>query len=165
MTTITAHGIPAPQGSKRHVGHGVMIESSKKVKPWREAVKWAAMENCAPGRIEPPRINGAISVEMTFTMPRPKSAKRGAVPSTRPDLSKLIRSTEDALTDVGAWEDDARVVECLARKVFPGEHPDALSVPGAVIHIKSAGGRCTLPGTRVDSGNVVIPALQSETAA
>lgn len=27
-------GLPAPQGSKKHVGHGVMVESSKKVKPW-----------------------------------------------------------------------------------------------------------------------------------
>ena len=28
-------GIPGAQGSKRHVGNGVMVESSKKVKPWR----------------------------------------------------------------------------------------------------------------------------------
>ena len=28
-------GLPAPQGSKRHVGEGRMVESSKRVKPWR----------------------------------------------------------------------------------------------------------------------------------
>ena len=137
---ITVYGLPAPQGSKRHVGHGVMIESSKKVKPWREAVKWAALElihgELVPcGRV---LVTGPIRAEITFTMPRPKSAKAGAVPATRPDLSKLVRSTEDALTDVGAWEDDARVVECLARKVYPGEHPDALATPGAVIRIEAA---------------------------
>ena len=31
MIEIKVIGLPAPQGSKRHVGHGVMIESSKKV--------------------------------------------------------------------------------------------------------------------------------------
>ncbi len=55
----------------------------------------------------------------------------------RPDLSKLVRSTEDALSDAGAWEDDARVVECLARKVYAGD-PDALHIPGAVIRIRRA---------------------------
>ena len=38
---IPVIGIPAPQGSKRHVGHGIMIENSKRVKPWRQDVKEA----------------------------------------------------------------------------------------------------------------------------
>ncbi len=136
---ITVYGLPAPQGSKRHVGNGIMVESSKNVKPWREAVKWAALMACKGRPDSNPGITtGPIDVEMVFTMPRPKSAKRDAVPSNRPDLSKLIRSTEDALTDIGAWEDDARVVRCLALKVYPGQHPDALEVPGAVIRIAQA---------------------------
>lgn len=80
-------------------------------------------------------LKGPIHCQMIFTMPRPKSAKKDAVPSTRPDLSKLVRSTEDALTDVGAWEDDARIVFCISMKVYPGQHVDALDVPGAVIRI------------------------------
>jgi Holliday junction resolvase RusA-like endonuclease len=40
---VTVHGNPAPQGSKRHVGGGVMVEMSKAVKPWREAIKHAAL--------------------------------------------------------------------------------------------------------------------------
>lgn len=39
---------PAPQGSKRHVGKGVMIESCANVKPWRELVAQAAMARCEP---------------------------------------------------------------------------------------------------------------------
>ena len=31
-------GIPAPQGSKRHVGGGRMIESCKALKPWRDLI-------------------------------------------------------------------------------------------------------------------------------
>jgi Holliday junction resolvase RusA-like endonuclease len=141
MIEIRVIGLPAPQGSKRHVGHGVMIESSKNVKPWREAVKYAAFEAFGAGRYpHEERIVGPVEAVMIFTMPRPKSAKKGARADKRPDLSKLVRSTEDALTDAGVWEDDARVVTCWARKVFPGEHPDALDVPGAVIRISRAGG-------------------------
>jgi Holliday junction resolvase RusA-like endonuclease len=54
-----------------------------------------------------------------------------------PDLSKLIRSTEDALTDAGVWTDDARVVAYhQPRKVYAGSaDPDALHTPGAVIRV------------------------------
>ncbi len=134
--TITVYGSPAPQGSKKFVGHagngrGILIESSKAVKPWREAVKWAARESIQD------KLVGAIEVEITFTIQKPKSAPKSRVtyPDRKPDLSKLVRSTEDALSDAGVWEDDARVVSCMARKVYPGEHPKALNSPGALIEI------------------------------
>ena len=135
---IRVYGMPAPQGSKRLVGRdrrgrGILVESSAKVKPWREAVKYAAFE--AAGRVA-----GAVAVEMIFTMPKPKGGPktRKTWPSSRPDLSKLMRSTKDALTDAGAWDDDARVVRCVCSKVFPNEGPDALDKPGAVIRIREA---------------------------
>ncbi len=135
---IRVYGLPAPQGSKRHVGHGVMIESSKAVKPWREAVKWAALAVGVDFPAMP--FTGPTLMVVTFTMPRPKSAKRGAQPSKKPDLSKLVRSTEDAITDAGVWEDDARVVRCIASKVYPGQCEDSLESPGAVIRISNAEG-------------------------
>lgn len=143
---IRVVGLPAPQGSKRLIGHtkagrGILVESSAKVKPWREAVKYAALEVFNPEAYPHEcRINGAVDVEMVFTLPKPKSAPktRRTWPNKKPDLSKLIRSTEDALTDAGVWEDDARVVRCVAAKVFPGEHADALGVPGAVIRIRES---------------------------
>ena len=144
---IRVIGLPAPQGSKRLIGHtklgrGILVESSAKVKPWREAVKYAALELFRPGACPCEGcIRGPVDVEMIFTLPKPKSAPktRRTWPDKKPDLSKLVRSTEDALTDAGVWEDDARVVRCVAAKVFPGEHPDALSVPGAVIRIRESG--------------------------
>lgn len=138
------YGSPAPQGSKKFVGHaksgrGILVESSKAVKPWREAVKWAAWIVLANSSGE--RIIGPIEVEITFTIQKPKSAPKNRVtyPDKKPDLSKLVRSTEDALTDAGVWEDDARVVSCLARKVFPGEHVKSLQSPGAFIEIQAVG--------------------------
>lgn len=110
-----------------------MIESSAKVKPWREAVKSAVLDANSTG------LKGPVSLDITFTLPKPKSApKRSRTwPDKKPDLSKLVRSTEDSLTEMGVFEDDARVVECYSRKVFPGEHPNALHAPGAVIRVSS----------------------------
>lgn len=122
-----AYGHPAPQGSKRHVGHGVMVESSKKVAPWREAVK-------AAGEGAGPKLDGPIAVTMIFTVPRPKTAKKDyVIPDRIPDLSKLVRATEDAITDVGLWADDARVASCHALKVFAGYHQWALPNPGVIV--------------------------------
>lgn len=147
---IRVYGTPGPQGSKKFVGlaksgRGILVESSAKVKVWRQDVKAAALEALEEYSLSIEHhcngaIPGAVEVEMIFTMPKPKSApkNRRTWPSTRPDLSKLVRSTEDALTEAGVWEDDARIVRCISQKVFPGEHPDALRVPGAVIRITAS---------------------------
>jgi Holliday junction resolvase RusA-like endonuclease len=138
-TTILVFGNPAPQGSKKFVGmnkqgRGIMIESSKKVRPWRQDVKAAA--EAVRGDAQP--IDEPIRVRMVFTLPKPTSAPktRRTFPSKKPDLSKLVRSTEDALTDSGIWRDDSRVVECFARKVFPNEDIESLSAPGVRIVIE-----------------------------
>lgn len=130
MIAFTVYGTPAPQGSKRHVGGGVMIESSKKVKPWRQDVKYAALE--AINGIDGLPIDGPIRINITFTLARPKSAKKGATPCKKPDIDKLIRSTFDAIGEAGIWADDARVISVLAEKIYVGD-PHALSSPGAII--------------------------------
>jgi len=123
MILLNIYGVPAPQGSKRHVGGGRMIEASKKVGPWRAAI---ILEVQRRG-LDTAKINDPIAVELTFYRPRPKSHTnaRGALklnapqfPATIPDLDKLARSTLDALTMSGLITDDARVVELNAAKVF-----------------------------------------------
>jgi len=141
---IVVYGTPGPQGSKRHVGNGIMVESSAKVKPWRLAVKYEALAV----RAGAPPIDGPVFVRMVFTFLRPKSHYRTGKnahllrddapkqPCVAPDLSKLLRSTEDALTDAGVWRDDSRVVEYVrAAKVWANEDVDALPTPGVVIEI------------------------------
>jgi Holliday junction resolvase RusA-like endonuclease len=138
---IVVAGSPAPQGSKRHVGGGRMVESSKHLKPWRDAVRADALLvrnslSAAYGRWVP--LDEPLIVDLVFTVPKPASApkRRRTWPMRMPDLSKLCRSTEDALTDAGIWRDDARVVEYgRLAKVYPGEDRDALDTPGAVIRI------------------------------
>ncbi|MFG2970860.1 RusA family crossover junction endodeoxyribonuclease [Streptomyces sp. NPDC048288] len=147
---IAVHGLPGPQGSKSPVGWGrskktgkaipLMRESSKKVKPWREAVTEAITAAILRGDAQ--RLAGPVRADITFTMPKPTSApkRRRTYPAVSPDIDKLERSTFDAITAAKAWEDDGRVIESHVRKVYPGEHPEALAEPGAIIRLY------TLPG-------------------
>lgn len=141
---FTVHHRPAPQGSKRHVGHGRLLEQSKRVAPWREAVDTAAraarvVSHIGDVPVHKPSLDGPLSVEIIFTVRKPASAPKTRVtwPTTRDsgDIDKLLRSTFDALSTSGAIADDSRIVEVVARKVFPGEGLDALETPGAVIRV------------------------------
>lgn len=124
MTTFHVAGVPAPQGSKNAYRRGnkvVLVESSKKVKPWRAAVAQAA--TIAYLRTEP--IDGPVAVEIDFHLPRPKSLpKRVIWMVKKPDLDKLIRSTLDALSGI-AYIDDNRVTRIVADKHYAESPEDA----------------------------------------
>jgi Holliday junction resolvase RusA-like endonuclease len=139
---IKVFGEPAPQGSKRHVGGGRMVEASKKVAPWREHVHFAAVEAIAEHEVRAGTyvpwvpMSGGLSLTVAFFLPRPKSAPKSRTrPDRTPDLDKLLRSTCDALTSAGVWEDDARVVDILASKHYAGPLAD-LHSPGAIIRVE-----------------------------
>lgn len=81
-------------------------------------------------------LDGLIEVKMVFYLRRPKCHYRSngtlkpnapEAPGTKPDVLKLARSTEDALTGV-VWVDDSRTVHLDLHKAF-GEKP------GVVIRI------------------------------
>jgi Holliday junction resolvase RusA-like endonuclease len=156
LTRVVVHALPAPQGSKDpfrnpHTGRIHMVETNKKVLvPWRDAVRAAAWERirCCPDPECEKLADGypldeALLARMVFTLPKPVSAPktRRIWPKGRPDLSKLARSTEDALSDIGLWRNDARVVGYTRlAKVFPGEDPEALGAPGVVIEVYPVAG-------------------------
>ena len=115
-------GIAAPQGSKRHVGKGIMIESSAKVKPWRESIRWSILEVW-----KGPPMTGAISVYLDFIMPRPASTPKRKTPPAikRPDIDKLARACLDAIGSAGVYGDDSQVTRLSATKRIAeiGESP------------------------------------------
>lgn len=130
-------GTPAPQGSKRHVGNGVMVESSAKVKPWRQDVAAAARDAAESAGWTAPA--GSVVVHLQFRLPRPRGhygTGRNAgrlKPSApthfrKPDLDKLVRSTLDALTTARVLGDDAQVALLTARKVYADDAPVGASV-------------------------------------
>jgi crossover junction endodeoxyribonuclease RusA len=120
-------GEPGPQGSKRHVGKGVMVESSAKVKPWRQDVVAAAETAAAEQDWQAPPVVRAVAV---FSFRRPKShygtGRNAAVLKStaphwhnqKPDVDKLCRSTFDALTTAGVIGDDCRIAHVDASKVW-----------------------------------------------
>lgn len=134
-----ALGLPAPQGSKAakgrtSTGRIILAEASKRVAPWRATVTAAAV---GAG----PCLDGPLAVAMVLTVPRPRSARKAdRIPPRTPDLSKLARAVEDAVTDAGLWVDDARVAmyQPLAKVYvgcpYPGVPAElVLPVPGVLV--------------------------------
>ena len=126
----------APQGSKRHVGNGVMIESSKRVKPFRDDVRKAAESAALPPDWP---MAAPMRVGMRFHFARPKSHFKGngvALSKSAPeeatshglgDLEKLARSVNDALSGV-LFNDDRQVVEMHLAKAYDSEDLVIISV-------------------------------------
>lgn len=132
--SFQVNGIPAPQGSKRHVGRGILIESSKKVKPWREDVRASAL---AAMTDDWQPIDSPVEVWVTFYLPAPKTLpKRVYYPTKRPDADKLARSTLDALTSAGVYLDDSKVTDLHVLKRYVGRNVMDVTIPGAHIDVE-----------------------------
>jgi crossover junction endodeoxyribonuclease RusA len=113
-----------------------MIEASRKVGPWREAVVRACVADDIAGLL----LDEPVTVSVEFLLPRPKShlkvsgLVKDSAPehvTTVPDVDKLLRSTLDALTKAAVIVDDSRVVAVWAVKKYAKAHA------GAVITIES----------------------------
>ena len=130
MTPIsfTVLGLAAPAGSKtayapKHrdgspvlrPNGSVMVtvaDANKKAALWKREVAEAARQAYDGELLDYP-----LSLSLTFYRPRPKShfGARGVRPSatlwptTKPDVLKLARAVEDALTGI-IWRDDAQIV-------------------------------------------------------
>tara|TARA_R100000988_G_C3966252_1_gene148959 strand:- start:283 stop:726 length:444 start_codon:yes stop_codon:yes gene_type:complete len=127
----------APQGSKKHVGNGIMVETSKRLKSWRKTVEMRAKLIVADIMIEP------VEVEVVFWFKRPQRhyLPNGMVRQSAPvyitnknkgDLDKHCRALLDSLTK-SAFADDSQVVSLHAVK----KYCDTESETGANIRIKT----------------------------
>ena len=130
--TFNVQGMePATQGSKRSVGNGILLETNKRLRPWRSLVTDAALLTNTPLTTSP------VSVAITFRFLRPKAHynKSGLSPrapshltsKAKGDIDKLTRAILDALTGTLLY-DDSQVVQLSAHKryICPGELPGAL---------------------------------------
>lgn len=124
-------GTPAPQGSKKafynpKIKRAVVVDDSKKTRPWRIAVSEAAIEALE----DRPPIEGPVMVSIVFYLARPQShygtgRNAGQVkpsapsrPAVRPDIDKLCRSTLDALGDARVFTQDSQIVDLVVAKRF-----------------------------------------------
>lgn len=121
-------GLPRPGGSKRafinpKTKRPIVTEDNSRSKDWRASVaQIAAMTVPAP-------LDGPLEIAFDFFLPRPKGhfgsgrnggrLKPGAPTwhAVRPDCTKLIRSTEDALSGI-CWRDDSQIAKQTASKRY-----------------------------------------------
>lgn len=132
-------GVPQPGGSKKAfvvrmktgVTRAVVTEDAKHNAPWRAVVSLAARQ-AMEGRA---LFTGALSVSFDFVMPRPKGHYRTGAKAhllrddaplghtCKPDRTKLMRSTEDALTGI-VWKDDCQVCAGPVTKLYTRPRPE-----------------------------------------
>ena len=109
MVELRIRGLPAPQGSKRHVGRGILVESSKRVKPWRQDIVGQSWDQYG-GK----PMTGPLEMEIIFWFPRPQTHYRviggelsNVIKPNAPthttscadgDVDKVVRSTLDGLS-------------------------------------------------------------------
>lgn len=142
MIQVVVNGIPRPGGSKTpgrtRSGKLFVRDANPLTAVWREAVSKAARE-----QYQGELLKGPILMFFEFRFPRPKAHYRAngqLKPNAEtwhinvPDLTKIIRSTEDALTGI-VLKDDRYVCTRTESKRYcePGEEP---GVTLKVIEIK-----------------------------
>jgi Holliday junction resolvase RusA-like endonuclease len=118
-------GLPISQGSKRHVGGGRMIESSRKLAPWRALVSQVAataMEERLP-------FNEPLWMAASFSFWRPQAHYRSGefseqlkpsapeAPMTYPDIEKLVRAINDAIEGI-VFRNDSMIARLYSEKTY-----------------------------------------------
>lgn len=141
MIRIIVKDQPRPGGSKKAFSHGGkawVVDANKHTKTWREAVRVAAHSQYSGEPSDEP-----LKANYIFYFNRPKSHYRAGKNShllkenapkyhtKKPDLTKLIRSTEDALTGI-IWVDDAQVYKRSDEK----KYCEDLDTEGVMVEIK-----------------------------
>lgn len=110
MIEFNVDGNPVPQGSMKVINGHILHSQGSALAVWRSSIALAA--RFAGANL----IDGAICVEVTFRVRRPKSVKR-EYPTVAPDLDKYVRGLLDALTGI-AYNDDSQVVKIIAEKIY-----------------------------------------------
>lgn len=127
MITFSVPGTPIPQGSKQAFTNGGktwLVEANKEIYSWREKVGKSATIAMELHRQKP--LEGAVSIEIDFIMPRPKTVTR-ARHTVKPDLDKLVRAINDSITGI-CFKDDSQVVRINASKNY-----ERFGTPGVII--------------------------------
>jgi Holliday junction resolvase RusA-like endonuclease len=130
----------------------VTTGDNPRTKGWRQTIA-----NCAALELQRAEnrglfFEGSVELEVWFYLPRPKAlltktkAPRAIAHVKKPDVSKLVRAAEDALTSI-VWGDDCQVTDLLARKRYAaaGEFPRVeIIVREGPVPIESADRRAPL---------------------
>lgn len=126
-------GQPRPRASTFRNGGRPRIFDPGTAENWKSLIAYEAKAFEAHFPIE-----GPIGIAIDFSFARPKvhfRVLRGILAGlkltaptwkeAKPDIDNLLKAVMDALTQVGAWRDDAQVCEATVRKRFTEEKQGA----------------------------------------
>lgn len=133
ITEFFVPGISRTAGSKSafkdKYGKIHLTHAGKYTKDWMDSVKWFALKEYGQKMV---LLTCPLSLKLTFYLKRPsghyrtgkyageiKESFAQAYPTPKPDLTKLVRAAEDALTGI-VWKDDSQVVKQATKKVYCG---------------------------------------------
>lgn len=142
FVSFVVFGNARPSGSKT-VGftrdkQPFVRPAAKDVKQWRTQVQ----QEAGIAMMGQELLRGALRLGVTVYRPRPRShygtgrnadlvkSSSPSFPTQQPDLTKLVRGIEDALTGI-VWRDDAQVVEQHNFKIY-GEPERVVITVGVV---------------------------------
>jgi len=143
-TTIafTVHGTPQPKGSARGYvamkagkARAIVTSDNRTLRAWEDSIRFAAQSRAGTIFFE----DGPVTLDVTFYLQRPRSVtvRKRPCMTTRPDLSKLVRGLEDALTEI-LWKDDAQITSITATKVYADSREPSRAVIVITGHLQSA---------------------------
>lgn len=142
---FSVDGQAQPGGSKRafpvkkggeFTGRNVIVDSNPRAAAWKDDVRVAARKAIVIhwGSTGTVPFTGPVRLNVAFHFARPKGhfgtgknadrvkASAPVVPIVKPDVTKLIRTVEDALTGI-MWRDDSQVVYQAISKHYTLDGP------------------------------------------
>jgi Holliday junction resolvase RusA-like endonuclease len=136
-----APGIPVPQGNLKPFTYAgqdgkvraSMPEGTKGLHPWRASLGYVALMAKQQSGQRGFFSREAVVLRVEFIFPRPKSLPKYVRDKvSNPDLSKLVRAVEDAITGI-LIRDDAQVVRLDAGKRYVQRQDEG---PGAIVVVE-----------------------------
>lgn len=104
--------------------------------PVRRHTEWCNRIALAAQAAKPAALlEGALTARLVFYRTRPKAARHGRWPTTRPDLGNLSKGLLDALEGI-IYADDAKIVDLAEAKRYADESPTGQ--PGVRIFVSRA---------------------------
>jgi Holliday junction resolvase RusA-like endonuclease len=136
-------GQPRPRAFARKFGnkYSARVYNPATAEGWKSQIAMAAKPYVPVTPLE-----GPLSVDLTFMLPRPKSHfrtgkhtedLRSDAPTyhtSKPDSDNLSKAAYDCLTAIGFWRDDAQVCVGKTTKLYTDK------VPGCLIKVGRVGG-------------------------
>lgn len=147
MISFFVTGQPITQGSKKgfvnpRTGRVIITDDAGAPrKHWRTLVT----DNALYAMGEQPPFPAPVYIDLTFFLPKPKSAPKGRVtwPTKKPDIDKLTRPVLDSLKGV-CYQDDSNIIDLAVKKEWAV--PDEGQLVGVLIEVG-----CLVPSMTQDA--------------